>query len=102
MVTDRTTLGQALDGVHRLEDDLVIFARKPWSVSSEALIGQLDHELRVPAAIADTGFEYFIDVPAAKEVLGVFGGRIPTPEERRELLLYYAEHDAYPSWVHRA
>jgi hypothetical protein len=81
MATSHTTLGQALDQVHLLDDELVVFAKKPWSAASEALIAPLDHDLRVPKSIADQGFQYFIDVPVAKEVLGVFGDREPNSYE---------------------
>ena len=46
------------------------------------------------------GFEYFLEVSLAKEVLSVFGARQPTDAERCRLLLYYAMHDAYPDWVY--
>ncbi len=94
-------LEQALDQINGLTDDDVVFARKPWSMESEALIGQLDRDLRVPREIADQGFDYFIDVPVAIEVLDVFAGKKPTPKQRRDLLLYYAVHDAYPEWVYQ-
>jgi hypothetical protein len=55
----------------------------------------------VPGSISILNFEYFIDVPVAKEVLGVFAPRMPSVQQRNELLLYYAEHDAYPSWVYQ-
>jgi hypothetical protein len=94
-------LVQALDEIGRLKGDEVIFARKPWDMNSDASIGQLDSDFRVPGAIADLGYEYFIDAPVAAEVLDVLAGRRSTPQERRELLLYYAVNDAYPDWVHQ-
>jgi hypothetical protein len=93
-------LEEALDKIESLTEEQVVFARRPWRLDSEALIGRLDQNLRVPKPIADQGFAYFIDAPVAKEVLGVFGSRQASPQERRDLLLYYAEHDAYPSWVY--
>lgn len=93
-------LQQALDEIGQLKDDEVIFARKPWDMSSDAVVGKLDTDLRVPKAISDQGYEYFIDAPVASEVLGVLAGRRCTPQERRELLLYYAVNDAYPDWVY--
>jgi hypothetical protein len=94
-------LREALDQVGHLDDDKVIFARRPWILDTEAEIGRLDDEsLGVPEAIRNRGLEYFLDVPVAREVLEVFGNREPTVEERRALLLFYAEHDAYPDWVY--
>lgn len=94
-------LEQALDEIGRLKGDEVIFARKPWDMNSDALIGQLDSDFRVPDAIANLDYEYFIDAPVATEVLDVLADRQSTPRERRELLLYYAINDAYPEWVYQ-
>lgn len=94
-------LEEAFDKIDGLSEDEVIFAKRPWQFDSEALIGKLDENFRVPKPIADQNFDYLIDVPVAKEVLGAFGSKQPSPQERRTLLLYYAEHDAYPSWVYQ-
>jgi hypothetical protein len=93
-------LQEALDRVEQLDDMQVVFAKRPWSLEAETLIGRLDSESRVPKALADQGFDYFLDVAMARQVLEVFERRKPTEEERRALLLYYAENDAYPSWVY--
>lgn len=95
-------LKEALDQVEQLSEDAVIFARKPWTLEADAEIGQLDNDLRVPEAIIDRGLEYFLEADVAKEVLGVFENRRPTVDERRRLLMYYAENDAYPEWVYKS
>lgn len=93
-------LKEALDQIDSLDESAVVFARRPWTLDSEAVVDRLDGEMRVPQHIAVSRFEYFIDVPVAKEVIGVFGSRPVTAQQRRELLLYYAENDAYPEWVY--
>lgn len=95
-------LENALDQIHKMQDDEVIFAHKPWTLDSEADVGLLDNDFRVPKAISDRGFAYFLEATVAKEVLEVFGDREPTLDERRALLMYYAEHDAYPDWVYKS
>lgn len=95
-------LENALDQVQKLQDDEVIFAKKPWTLGSEAEVGPLDSDLRVPKVIVDRGFVYFLEANVAREVLEVFGDRESTPDERRALLMYYAEHDAYPNWVYKS
>ena len=84
--TTLITLEQALDLIHRLGDDDVVFARKPWNLESDAIISRLDSQLGVPKALLDKGLQYFLEVPLAKEVLSVFGARQPTDAERRQLL----------------
>jgi hypothetical protein len=96
----RLLLEQALDEIDRLQDDDVVFARKPWTVASEAIIGKLDHNLSVPEKLSNQGFEYFLEASTAKEVISVFGSRQRTDQERRALLLFYAIHDAYPEWAY--
>lgn len=93
-------LAEALDQVEDLDDDLVIFAKEPWSLHTDAMVDLLDDEFRPPQKIIDLGFSYFLEIAVAKEVLGVFGDRETTPEERSSLLMYYAENDAYPDWVY--
>jgi hypothetical protein len=52
--------------------------------------------------IRNLGLDYFLEGSVAKEVLGVLSNRNTTADERRELLMYYAEHDAYPTWAYKA
>jgi hypothetical protein len=92
-------LQEALDRVRQLSDDDVIFARPPWKLDADADIGPLDTDYRVPAAITQRGLAYFLEASVANEVLQVFGDREPTADECRRLLMFYAEHDAYPDWV---
>ena len=94
-------LEEALDQIDSLTDEDVVFAKRPWQLDSEALIGKLDENFGTPKPIAEQKLDYFIDVPVAKEVLGIFGSRQISQQERRALLLYYAEHDAYPKWVYQ-
>lgn len=93
-------LENVLDQVDRMNDDAVIFAKKPWTLASDAEVGLLDADLRVPKTMADRRLEYFLEASVAKEVLEVFGDRKPTIDQRRALLMYYAEYDAYPDWVY--
>lgn len=95
------TLGNVLDQISQLHDYEVVFAKRPWTLASDAEIGRLDSEFRVPKAISDSGFAYFLEVSIAREVLEVFGNRQPSHDECRSLLMYYAENDAYPDWVYR-
>jgi hypothetical protein len=92
-------LQDILDEVEQLSDDKTILARKPWTLESDAEVVSLDAEFRIPEAERQLGFDYFLEISVAIEVLEVFGDRKPTLDERRALLMYYAENDAYPDWV---
>jgi hypothetical protein len=93
-------LQEALDQFAQLTDDDVIFARKPWTLDSEAEIGPFDEGCRVPETMKRRGLAYFLESHVIHEVLQAFGEHEPTPAERRALLLYYAQHDAYPDWLY--
>jgi hypothetical protein len=95
------TLEEALNQIDHLADDEVIFAKRPWRAVTEAQIGRLDENFGVPESLTGLNYEYFIDVPIAREVLGVLGSKRHSVQQRNELLLYYAEHDAYPNWVYQ-
>lgn len=94
------TLAEVLDSLEALNEDNCIFARKPWRTDALAIVALLTDDFRIPAEMTDEGFEYFLEVHVAKDVLKVFENRQPTPQECRDLLLYYAENDAYPDWVY--
>jgi len=93
-------LADALDQVYEMPEDAVILARRPWTSTTDAAICHLDNCFRIPKALADEGLEYFLEATVAKEVLEVLASRESTPENRRTLLIYYAENDAFPNWVY--
>jgi hypothetical protein len=93
------TLAEALDEAQKL-DDGVVLARRPWNMNSDAVIAQYEGNFELPKALTDQGFEYFLEVAVAQEVLEVFGSRPSTVQQRRDLVLFYAENDAYPDWVY--
>ena len=55
----------------------------------------------MPSYITTLGFEYFLKVHVAKEVLEVLSGRKASKDEKLRLLIFYAENDAYPDWVYK-
>jgi hypothetical protein len=99
--TDPRTWPPVLEITRRVED--TIFARRPWRLDSEALIVPLalDENFRTPQYVKDQQFEYFLEFSVAREVLAdAFGAGRPSLQERREVLLHFAEHDGLPKWVH--
>jgi hypothetical protein len=76
------TLAEAIVQIATRNEDAVIFAKRPWSATTEAMIAPLDDDLRVPAAIKEAGFEYFLEAPLVTEVLEVLGPRPATFDEK--------------------
>jgi regulator of sirC expression with transglutaminase-like and TPR domain len=94
-------LGTLIDRLpNGLDDSLCIFAAKPWSANSSAAAVQLDDGFRPPKEVIDQGLVYFLEVHVANETLEVFGDHAPTEAEKRDLLIFYAENDAFPEWVY--
>lgn len=73
-------LSDALLKISSCSDELVIFAKRPWDLDSEAVIATLDSDYCVPSEMKEADFDYFLGAPEAREVLGVFGSREPFPE----------------------
>jgi hypothetical protein len=93
-------LGTIFEQIPSLQDELCIFAVKPWTSTSSAAVAALGPDFQTPQEISDQGLDYFLEVHVAKEVLDVFGDHAPTVDERHQLLIFYAENDAYPNWVY--
>jgi len=93
-------IAEAIEQIGTLDRSITICARRPWSSDAECVLVTLDRGVTVPKATAAAGFEYFLDVHVILEVLSVFGERTPTADEQVRLILFYAENDAYPDWVH--
>jgi hypothetical protein len=87
-------LRDILHDLQTIDEDAVIFAKRPWTLDSETETGRFDPGYRIPASMTDRGFAYFLEAYLAKEFLEDLGNSLPTEEERFARLIYYAENDA--------
>jgi len=79
-----------------------ICVRAPWTADAEARVVELDEESRIPPDALSDGLRYFLETAVAREVLdGLRNRRTTTTEDACNLLLYYAENDAYPEWANK-
>ena len=93
-------LGDIVRKLDRSSDDLCIVARRPWGRDADAMLVRLDEEYRVPVHLKEAGYEYFLEVSLIREeVLGSWGSRM-TENQRFDVVLHYAEYDAWPDWFH--
>ncbi len=83
-----------------LDEDAIICAKRPWSGASEARVVEPNEDLSLPMEITNAGFAYLVEVHVAREIMEVFGDKSPTLAEQVQLLIHYAENDAYPDWVY--
>ncbi len=82
-----------------LPDETYICVRRPWDHEAESLLVPYPEDLRIPADVLAQGFEYFLEVSTAREVLEGFLERKPTLEQVTDFVTYYAEYDAFPEWA---
>ena len=79
------------------EVEPTIFARKPWTVDSQAIVLNEDAVNSVAPSAPDFG--YLLEVDLAKEVIRVWSdwrdGAAPTLEEATQAVIFYAEYDSY-------
>lgn len=87
------------DMIRKNDVNNVVFAKKPWGFESEAIIGALDVNDRVPQPIKDAGYEYFLEGEIINELRQAIASKGFGSLELIECVIYYAENDAYPEWV---
>lgn len=92
-------LAEIVDQLSALPSETYIFARRPWGRASEAVLVPFPPDLRIPAEVKESGFEYFLEVSTANEILEPFLIAGPTSTQVFDFVLYYAENDAYPDWA---
>lgn len=92
-----------LEGAEENEVSMkTICLRAPWTADSEARVVELDDESRLPPDALSDGLKYFLETEVALEVLDGLGNRrIISAEDACNLLLYYADNDAYPEWANK-
>ena len=86
--------------LHKLGGDLTICLRKPWNAESEVLLVEVDPMSAIPSDVLSSGFEYFLEISIAEELLEISEVKDRTEDGKVGLLVYYACNDAYPSWVY--
>jgi hypothetical protein len=90
------TLGELLPKVFTLDEDDVVFAKRPFRRDSEAILVRFTADSAVPPDILAAGYEYFLEVSVMLEIFDPTTCHKLTDDELVEILLYYAEFDAYP------
>ncbi|MCT9094228.1 hypothetical protein N4G70_36115 [Streptomyces sp. ASQP_92] len=88
-----------LDVLQSLDDqprEATIFAARPWAATSDAAV-RMDDE-------PPHGLAYLLEVELAQGVLDVWSswreGTKPTPEQKCQAVIHYAEHDSYMDTHH--
>lgn len=81
------------DGLDEFE---VIYAKRPWSLNSEACVVQYQPDEMVPRLLSEDCFEYFLETPLIKDIRKQIEDAGGSSSDVLRILLYYAENDAFP------
>lgn len=92
-------LEEVISQLNQLSDETFMCVRRPWSFESDVALVPFPHDLRIPESVKSEGYEYFLEVSTAKEILEGFIERKPTLRQTTDFIIHYAEHDAFPQWT---
>lgn len=90
-------LREILNQCDKLGEYDVVYARRPWSLDSEAAVIEYEEGQSVVRLLKGApSFEYFLEAPLATDIRQQAEGGGRSTEEALDVLLYYAENDAFP------
>jgi hypothetical protein len=90
-------LEEILRNPERLGDDDVVYAKRPWTLASEARVLQFSVDEAVTRVLGeDPSFEYFLEGDLLIDLQLQLEASGRSSDEVIEALLYYAENDAFP------
>ena len=92
-----------IDVIRRVDEveDKTVCLRRPWTAESEACLASVAPMSKIPEKILSEGYEYFIEGSVLREVIEIPEASEISDKEKADLIIYYAENDAYPSWIYR-
>jgi hypothetical protein len=90
------TLFEIIGKLDELPEETYICARRPWRPDADALLVPFPEDLRIPQEMKAQGYEYFLEVSTACEILEGFIQSKPTPIQVADFIIYYAGNDAFP------
>lgn len=91
------TLLDVITRLSRLDDELTIYAKLPWSITSDVILDYEPEEGRLPSSAVDLNMEYFIDVYTALDFIDGWlsnKGALPSEDKVCERLIEYVINDA--------
>ena len=92
-------LEDAILGALNRDGDEIIFARKPWSRTSEAIFDELNEDCTVPSALLAEGYCYFLEGYLVREILDARAKRLLSETQMVDMIMYYGTHDGFPDWA---
>ncbi len=72
----------------QMPEDSVIFARKPFHQSSEAVIVQFAEDFSIPPQVTQGGYVYFLETDGVTELLEMISHKRSSRETKAEFVCY--------------
>ena len=90
-----------IDAIRKIDelDGMTLCLRRPWRADSEVCLVS-DTVSKIPEPIRSEGYDYFLEAFVIRELLEMPEVARASENEKVDLILYYAEHDAFPEWIH--
>src|SRR5690242_15871104 len=89
-------LRTVISTIETFDSDFTIYIEggRDWSLESQALVAARVEDGAVPKLVADQGYEYFLEVYIAVEVIDVWkqwhGGTEPSVDQKCAAVIHYA------------
>lgn len=80
-----------------LPKETFICVRRPWNYDAESMLVPFPDDLCIPKEVKAQGYEYFLEVSTAREILEGFLSSKPSLEQITDFVIFYAENDAFPN-----
>ena len=80
-------------------EETFICVRRPWIPKADAVLVPFTPGFRIPETVKVQGFEYFLEVSIANEIIEDYLKQSPSTEKVVAFVIHYAEHDAFPEWA---
>jgi hypothetical protein len=75
----------------------VVYAKRPWSLESDACVVRYEANEAVTRLLKDdTSLEYFLEAELIKDIRSQVEDSGKSSVQVLDILLYYAENDAFP------
>ena len=93
------TLLDVIKELDSFPEDHVICATRPWTLHSDASVGPSPQSGSISEIESHYGKDYFLETDVAREVIEDWLPNFtirPSDEKLCEVVIHYAENDAYP------
>jgi hypothetical protein len=93
------SLSAALAELATIEDDVAVFAIRPFTLDSPAMIAPLTDDDDVPPELVQADYSCFLEAHIAREIVDDRVRHTLSPKQIVDLLFHYGTHDGFPDWA---